>query len=646
MQMTEKQNRSEKMNCMNCFCCLWPNRPPSIAPSDGTQYEEIDDDDDVAAAAADDEINDDENAFFKMQNRPLPPPPRPPRDRRGPRKSSNIDKKFDDNDDSAGLMVGSFDDAGSSEFSTREFIGAEMATQTSLDIDDLYLNDDNMPTGPFTRTVEEILQSTPNDETMQRSGGGSSRTSDDNLSRGIQRFRESNQRSYSERCSRASTDRQSSRPITPSALVIEQRISRSPIQTDAILIMQPVEDSSNLDVNNFRTDSAESEYVPYVDDVDDTQIDTEDERIINAAIRRYQMLGNELSDDRASSPRSSTPKEVQRLEVPNDNDVVSNLDADSIQKETIEVPLPPPRRKSSANATQIVDTINVPPLAEPETVSMASNKDLSRVASEPVNDLSTENMQPDQARVESLTVINIHTPNAEPQESKTGTNASHITPEVMQEAIERVRETQPTHQAENVAEHTAADDRNKVATIKTTSDEPPKRPPTPVDYSPTSEIPPSFYRLRSGISDDESIPPANQPKLRPPPRKHARRPESSSDEECNRRHHHHHSNHGSGAVATTSRTQDLSIVDLSGLLIRACGHALSSSLSTAGHSIIDFIRSLAKNQDDQHHQDLSLVLIILIVIVATLMMLGISGDRPIHHHHHHFLNPPDHFGRQ
>lgn len=620
-----------------CFVFFSPPRAPSIAPSDGTQYEEIDD-----------ELNDDENAFYKMQNRPLPPPPRPPRDRRQRRrKSSNNDKKFDDNDDNVGLVVGSFDDA-ESEFSTHEFIGAEMATQTSLDISDLYLNDD-MPidTEQYTRTVEEILQSA-NDEPMQRSGGGSSRTSDDNLSKGIAKFRESNQRSYSER-SRASTDRQSSRPITPSALVIEQRIARSPIQMDATLTMQPVEDSSNVD---FRTDSAESEYVPYVDDVDDTQIDTEDERIINAAIRRYQMLGHELLDDGASSPRSSTPK------APNDYNAATDPDPDPdpIQKATIEVPQPPPRRKSSANATQIVETINVPPLAEPETLSVASIHDLNRITPEPVNDLSTENTQSEPAKVESLTVINIQSTNTEPPESKTVVSTLQITPAVMQEIIERVRETLPaqecipsetqsTRHADNAMENTGLD--NRVATIKTTGDEPPKRPPSPVDYMPTSEIPPSFYQLRTGISDDESvpsIPPANLPKHRPP-RKHTRHPESSSDEECNRRHHHHSMHHG-GAVATTSRTQDLSIVDLSGLLIRACGRAISSSLSTAGHSAIDFIRSLTKNQDDQHHQDLSLVLIILIVIVATLMMLGISGDRPVHHHHHHFLNPPDHFGRQ
>lgn len=615
------------------------SRPPSIAPSDGTQYEEIEDD-----------LNE-ENEFYphKMQNRPLPPPPRPPRDKKPHRKPQN-DNKFEDNDDDAEMVAGSFDD---SEFSTREFVGAEMATQTSLDIDDLYLNDDvqidDILPEQYTQTVEELLQRSGNQTPDYQKA-----TSDDNLSKGIQKFRESN-RSYSER-SRASTERQSSRPITPSTLLIEQRISRSPIQTDAALIMQPIDDdSSKID---YRTDSAESEYVPYVDEIEDTQIDTEDERIINAAIRRYQMLGSEIDsiDHHSTSPRDSTPR-------PND---VSNIDVE-IKFDTIEAPQPPPRRKSSANTTQIAETINVP-LAEPETLSMASTQELNHYTPEPVNDLSAVNIEQIHSPVESLTVVNIQSTEpetTEKSETKPVVNNLQITPEVMQEIIERVRVTLPIQTpatgtevasqpeiqltTEIVENEPKIQEGKKFASEKVTetkektneetkeSEEAPKRPPTPTDYTPTSEIPASFYRLRTGISDDESsIPPAAIPKHRA--RKHAnRRPGSSSDEECSRRHH-HHTHHG-------ARGQDQTIADLSGQLIRACGRALSSSLNTAGNSIVDFLRGLTKNQDDQQ-KDLSLVLVILIIIVASLMMLGISGDRSVHHHHWDYFNPPDNIGRR
>lgn len=80
-------------------------------------------------------------------------------------------------------------------------------------------------------------------------------------------------------------------------------------------------------------------------------------------------------------------------------------------------------------------------------------------------------------------------------------------------------------------------------------------------------------------------------------------------------------------------------------MIRACGSALSSTLNTAGNSLIDMIRGLTKNQNDKE-KDLSLVLVILIIIVASLMMLGISGDRSVHHHHWDYFNPPDNIGRR
>lgn len=618
---------------LKLMCCVSFNRPPSIAPSDGTQYEEIDDELE----------NDDNEQFYPLkidpQNRPLPAPPRPPREKRRRRKT-NVDKKFDDDED-AEMVAGSFDD---SEFSTREFVGAEMATQTSLDIDDLYLNEDvpvdDITTEQYTKTVEEIIRDSDTQNNQTKT------PSDDNLMKGIQKFRESNQRSYSER-SRASTERQLSRPLTPSTLLIEQRITRSPVQTDAALIMQPVNDPTHAD---YRTDSAESEYVPYVDEIDDTQIDTEDERIINAAIRRYQYQMSSNENEGSSERRDSPPKTTDK----------TNVGCD--ETSTIEVPQPPPRRKSSTTTTQITEMINVP-LAEPETLSVASTQELNRLTPEPVNDLSADNLDPAHTPVESLTVVNIQATNLDYNEEEkpehkvvSGTQSNfQITPEVMREIIERVRETIPAQtpvpqttadsaptdpEVKDCEEPASKKDENRTKSKEETkqTDEPPERPPTPTNYHLTTEIPASFYQLRTGISEDESsIPPAAVPKHRP--RKHNRRPESSSDEECSRRHHHHHHLHH------PARGQDLSIVDLSGQLIRACGRALSSSLSTAGHSLVDFLRSLTKNQDD-HQKDLSLVLLILIIIVASLMMLGISGDRSVHHHHWDYFNPPDNIGRR
>lgn len=472
-----------------------------MAASDVTQYEEIDDID----------FNEAENSYFKqkMQGRPLPAPPRPPREKGGRRRKSKPDDKYDDDND-AEFIGQSFDD-GTSEFSNREYIGAEMATQTSLEIDD-YLNDitqtDDVMPEQYSMTVEDILRNSA-DKTSKT-------TSDDNLSKGIQRFRESNQRSYSER-SRTSTERPSSRPITPSALLIERRIARSPIQTDATLIMQPIDDPPKPD---YRTDSAESEYVPYADD--DVQIDTEDERIINAAIQRYQMLGSEL-DEHSPSPLVSS--------------ITPIIDSTSEINEE-DAPLPPPRRKSSAS-TLIADTMNVP-LAQPETLSISSTQEIHQIASESVNDLSTAATMPTLSTETEPIFMNIRTTTTEitpkepePQPQPTAVTGSlQISAEIMQEIIERVRGTLPPSQVqikpaqvlikpspqiesdsknvetkiippietkEQPKEEPTPEEPKKEANVVET-DEPPRRPPTPTDYTLTSDIPASFYQLRTGIS--------------------------------------------------------------------------------------------------------------------------------------------------
>lgn len=171
--------------------------------------------------------------------------------------------------------VGYTDDAPNGP-SRKYVFGAEMATQTSIEYDDLIVSDDP---NHSIRTVEDMLR------IEDAAQANVFRTSDENLIRGIQRFRESNQKSYSER-SRTSGEKTMSRPHTPSVILIEQRITRSPIHMDAALIMHPFDDTTPVESH---TNSVDFEHIPYADD--DVQIDTDDERIINAAIRRYQMLG-------------------------------------------------------------------------------------------------------------------------------------------------------------------------------------------------------------------------------------------------------------------------------------------------------------------------------------------------------------------
>lgn len=559
-----------------------------------TQYEEIDDVD----------VNDlnSDNFMNKLQNRPLPAPPRPPRDKRRHVRKESTTSEADD--------------------------GLETSTQTEQSqLDDLHR---------YPRTVEEILR----DDHSQRQNDFDNEA---NLSKGIQKFRESNQRSYSER-SRTSAERPKtplSRPITPSALLIEQRVARSPIVIDATLIVQPVDDDSRI---GYRTDSAESDRVPYVDD--DPQIDTEDERIINAAIRRYQML-----DQESQERKSETPPD-RALPLPTQS---SEENRSSPEKTFMEPPVAPPRRKSSTSIIPPAETLFPASLETPASSVIDLDTVDAAALDQEANDLSIESLHINRdSNNNEEPVLNVYfrtaphfaSPEPDVVTSSVASNnngceslnvtAIEIAPDVTPSIVDRAP-PQPQPPAQVSTPITATEELPIEHTAPEAEDAP-QRPPSPNNYTHPSDIPASFYQLRSRISDDESrqtsVAPAAQPRHRPP-RKHHRRCESS-DDESHRRHH--------GGAPSVNRTPESSISELSGQLIRACGRALNSSLNTAGNAMLDLIRGLTQSQDEKQ-KDLSLVLVILIVIIACLMMLGLAGDRSVHHHHWDYLNPPDHSGR-
>lgn len=567
-----------------------------------------------------------ESAVNRYQNRPLPAPPRPPRDKRRSKRQSSLKKKFyDDTNDR--FLQRSYDDVPKASDSA-DFIARESATQTAA-------------TQRDSQTVAEILRS---DEVARNID-----QNEENLAKGIQKFREASQKSYSER-SRTSGDRPRtplSRPMTPSALVIEQRVTRTPIQTDATLIMQPIED----DRFSSSPQAIRRGYMRFADD--DNQINTDDERIINAAIRKYQMLEMQSSEETKSS-------EEPKL---------------SPEKIFLDSPTPPPRRKSAGSSASPDSRAA---LSDVTPVSSLIASDRSEGTPTQVNDLSIENLltvrdditefnvrpeadepefEPDPEPVLELESELLAEPEPElpnrPEPSKpeeqsiiVQTCSIEIEPAVVQAAVLRaqtdaaqktVSEAEIKVNAVEPDKKSAADVPNEVPKRRTSSPRPPTVPTLPADYTLPSDIPASFYQLRTGISDDDSrttqIPPAHLPP-RHRSRKHHRHSSSSSDDD-HRRHHR-------GAHA--ERSPDSSIAELSGQLIRACGRALNTSMNSAGNAMIDLLRGIAHNQDEKQ-KDISLVLVILVVIVACLMMLGMNVDRSIHHHHWDYLNPPDHFGR-
>lgn len=178
----------------------------------------------------------------KMKDRPLPPPPPPKRDRKKHKKDDGEDEKLDKDDgaeriaapltiDTNELELPEFEQGHDtkeylprqdSDFSEPErVVEVEVSTQTDpvLDEDFVCDEDDDIDIDEFLasdgkmKTLEDILKEEQEAE-LERAR---QLAEAENLSRGIQRFRDSNQRSFSER-SRASGDRSRSlsRPITPS----------------------------------------------------------------------------------------------------------------------------------------------------------------------------------------------------------------------------------------------------------------------------------------------------------------------------------------------------------------------------------------------------------------------------------------------
>lgn len=166
----------------------------------------------------------------KMKERPLPPPPRPKREHKKQKKDAGDDEnKFDKNDGAEKvverLSVDTEKDSlprQDSDFSEPErVIEVEVSTQTDPVLDEEFVcdEDEDVDIDEFLssegkiKTLEDILKEEQEAE-MERAR---QLAEAENLARGIKRFRESSQRSLSER-SKTSGDRSRSlsRPITPS----------------------------------------------------------------------------------------------------------------------------------------------------------------------------------------------------------------------------------------------------------------------------------------------------------------------------------------------------------------------------------------------------------------------------------------------
>ncbi|XP_060534787.1 titin [Cylas formicarius] len=159
-------------------------------------------------------------------------------------------------------------------------------------------------------------------------------------------------------------------------------------------------------------------------------------------------------------------------------------------------------------------------------------------------------------------------------------------------------------------------------------DEPPPRPPEPLEgrYLP-SQPPASFYALRAqkfvaDLADNIPMVPRRKRhhhlRARPVSRSRSTSEESSSSPRSRR------------APPTQS------IGELTGQLAHACSACVNSSIKRL---IVHVKKNVLSNADGQ--QDLHVCMVILLVLIAGLILLGYGDDKTVvHMHHWEYFNPP------
>lgn len=488
-----------------------------------------------------------------------------------------------------------------------------------------------------SKTLEDILK-----EEQQAELDRARQIADANsLTKGIQKFREANQRSLSERSRGSTNDRPktpSSRPITPSAVVIEKKVNVNTVETDAQLIVRPVDEDVVDASTNF---SHHSRFFP-----EDT-VDTEDERIVNEALKRYNLLD---SDFRESSPVPSITRPNIELNI---RDIEPASPAEVQPEQTIEPPKAPPRRKSSCTEPTVVPAAivneNTPIPERPDIEDNSETLNVLPGNRLHINELEVEHLnvhalQAGKILVSDLQAIALSSQDIECTSGDLTVKGIKLPVGFLEELI-RARDTanEEHNRQHEVASQISRETNNEQTSnvvppeqqrpppVNETTEEPepPARPPPPrslypSDYAQYSLPPPSFYQLRSYPDEIEEVLPHSPTTMHRRRRYHRRRDSTSEEEE--QREHRRSRQH-------STRSPEPSIGDLSGQLMRACGSAI-------GRGGVQLYAIMKEKKQEMKRRDINIGVAILIFIVAFLMMIGIRGDRIIHHHHwdYHHLN--------
>ncbi|XP_067646714.1 uncharacterized protein [Eurosta solidaginis] len=229
----------------------------------------------------------------KMKFRPLPAPPRPPREKRQriERDRDMIDEKI-----ATSSTADSYDPTDVDiEEEEKRLPEVEVSTQTDplpddFECEEFEITGDMKIIEPrinnLRKTLDELLKEEELKIKALEEATTPQLTEEEQLARGLQRFRDANQRSMSERSrasSQADRSKSQSRPQTPSAIVIERRVStpipsqQSESMVEASLIVRPIDDldleEEELRREGLLTDSSQHSK----SDVEATSHDEEEE---------------------------------------------------------------------------------------------------------------------------------------------------------------------------------------------------------------------------------------------------------------------------------------------------------------------------------------------------------------------------------
>lgn len=337
-----------------------PHRPTKSSP-DVTEYEEIGTSRDLQSGAI----------VKKMKDRPLPPPPRP--DRTLPRRKKDDQLKEDNDDNSKPSDDFDHRDGGAERITAIDVTSAtDVQQQLSFDEVDISTQTEPLPddfvceeldisadmktiTPTQSKTLEEILK----EEQEAEFERAQQQVAEISLTRGLQRFRDANQRSISEK-SWASRDR----PKTPSSIQLSsaQRLNVGGTT-------QLNDEASKPSTEKRRDVKGDDDNRNVVEDEPPRDNDT---KILNLEIKQpspeLQEEGKAMSEETeefVQNVNSEIERRTQQLE---------NI-IDRLSSEGSPPPVAPPRRKSSAGDPHLInDLSNRLQLADLEVHSLNVNE--------------------------------------------------------------------------------------------------------------------------------------------------------------------------------------------------------------------------------------------------------------------------------